>query len=262
MAQLTCSSCGLAAEEDDLVCRGCSGNLSRPVVSRYPLSGPPPPPHPPTIGAGTPGTAGAAGTADPAEEERPLVCPHCGAPVPVPTNQVCVVCQRMLGGVRPVRPPGSGGRAVPADGNANGNANGNADVHATRRDLPGVVLRIRFGAVERTVTPGGTLLLGRAPAAHTTHGLLERYDNVSRRHATVGLDPDGTAWVRDEHSTNGTFVNGTPVSAGARTPLRDGDALRLAADCTLGITVDRPGARERPDADRPGADRTGAGDRR
>ncbi|MFJ9445046.1 FHA domain-containing protein [Kitasatospora sp. NPDC101235] len=236
MAQLICSSCGLAAEDDDLICRGCSGNLSRPVVARYPLPGPPPhvpppPSVPPSVPATGAGTSGTADDGDPAGEDQPRVCPHCGAPVPVPTNQVCVACQRMLGEVRPSRAAGAGEQA--------------GDVHATRRDIPTVVLRIRFGAVERTVTPGSTLLLGRAPAAHTTRGLLERYDNVSRQHATVGLEPDGTAWVRDEHSTNGTFVNSSPVSAGARTPLRDGDVLRLAADCTLGITVDQPGEGDR-----------------
>ncbi|MFD3991481.1 FHA domain-containing protein [Streptomyces sp. NPDC058583] len=222
MAQLICSTCGLAAEEDDLVCRGCSGNLSRPRVARH--APPEPPPHPPATGTGSSGTPDQGG---PAGGEEPLVCPHCGAPVAVATNQVCVVCQRMLGEVRPFRTTaGSGERG--------------ADARSTRRDAPTTVLRIRFGAGERTVTPGGTLLLGRAPAAVTTRDLLDRYDNVSRRHATVGLEPDGTAWVRDEHSTNGTFVNGSPVGAGVRTPLRHGDVLRLAADCTLGITVDQP----------------------
>ncbi|WP_030687162.1 FHA domain-containing protein [Streptomyces globisporus] len=215
MAQLTCSICGLAAEDDDLVCRGCSGNLSRPVVARRPLPG-----------AGDPGAVGEGDPAEEEQEEEPLLCPHCGAPVPVPTNQVCVACQRLLVGVRPSRTAA-------------------VDARATRRDLPTAVLRIRFGAVERTVTPGGTLLLGRAPAARTTRGLLARHDNVSRRHATVGLEPDGTAWVRDEHSTNGTFVNGSPVGAGVRAPLRDGDVLRLAADCTLVITLDGPEEGER-----------------
>ncbi|WP_051731701.1 FHA domain-containing protein [Kitasatospora phosalacinea] len=197
MAQLTCSSCGLEAEDGDLVCRGCAGNLSRPAVGCPPAAG-----------------------ARPAPEEPHRRCPHCGAPVVVPTNRVCVVCQRMLDEAPP-----------PAGEDAS---------RATRRDVPAVVLRIRFGAAERTVPPGGTLLLGRAPAAGATRGLLERHDNVSRRHATVGLEPDGTAWVRDEHSTNGTFVNEVPAVAGARTPLRDGDVLRLAADCTLGVAVDRP----------------------
>ncbi|MFF9013840.1 FHA domain-containing protein [Streptomyces sp. NPDC014870] len=201
MAQLSCATCGLAAEDDDLVCRGCSGNLSRPVVARH---------------------TGAARADGPAEE--PMLCPHCGAPVPVPTNQVCVACQRLL------REAGGGT---------------GAGARAARHDVPGTLLRIRFGAVERTVTPGSTLLLGRDPAAPTTRPLLRRYDNVSRRHATVGLEPDGTAWVRDEHSTNGTFVNDSPASAGERTPLRDGDVLRLASDCVLGISLDRPRGGER-----------------
>ncbi|MFE7575971.1 FHA domain-containing protein [Streptomyces sp. NPDC057521] len=222
MAQLICSSCGHPAEDDDLVCQACSGNLSRPVVTRYPLPGTPP--HTTATGSETSGTAG---ESDPDEEEGPRICPHCGAPVPAPTNQVCVVCQRMLGDAGLSHTAGSGEHAVAVQG--------------TRRDIITAVLRIRFGVVERVVMPGSTLLLGRAPAARTTRGLLERYDNVSRQHATVGLEPDGTAWVRDEHSTNGTFVNSNPISAGARTPLRDGDALRLAADCTLAITVEQPG---------------------
>ncbi|MFF9850160.1 FHA domain-containing protein [Streptomyces litmocidini] len=218
MAQLICSICGLAAEDDDLVCRGCSGNLSRPVAARRPLPGAQ---SPGAVGEGDPTEGEPEEGPEEGPEDGPLVCPHCGAPVPVPTNQVCVACQRLLGGARPSRTAA-------------------ADARATRRDLPTAVLRIRFGAVERTVTPGGTLLLGRAPAARTTRGLLARHDNVSRRHATVGLEPDGTAWVRDEHSTNGTFVNDSPVGAGVRTPLRDGDVLRLAADCTLVIALDGP----------------------
>ncbi|ROQ34863.1 FHA domain-containing protein [Streptomyces sp. PanSC19] len=233
MAQLTCSICGLEAEDDDLVCRGCSGNLSRPVAARHPLPG-----------AGAPGAAGEGGPAEEDQEDQeegPLVCPHCGAPVPVPTNQVCVACQRLLGEARPTRTAPAEARptrTAPAEARLSRTAA--VDARATRRDRPTTVLRIRFGAVERTVVPGGTLLLGRAPAAGATRGLLARHDNVSRRHATVGLEPDGTAWVRDEHSTNGTFVNGSPVGAGVRTPLRDGDVLRLAADCTLVIALDGP----------------------
>ncbi|MFI8910271.1 FHA domain-containing protein [Streptomyces sp. NPDC053513] len=253
MAQLTCSICGLEAEDDDLVCRGCSGNLSRPVAARHPLPG-----------AGAPGAADEGGPAEEDQddqEEGPLVCPHCGAPVPVPTNQVCVACQRLLGEARPTRTAPAEARptrTAPAEARPTRTAPAEArptrtaavdarpsrtaavDARATRRDRPTTVLRIRFGVVERTVVPGGTLLLGRAPAAGATRGLLARHDNVSRRHATVGLEPDGTAWVRDEHSTNGTFVNGSPVGAGARTPLRDGDVLRLAADCTLVIALDGP----------------------
>ncbi|GGV04188.1 hypothetical protein GCM10010275_49480 [Streptomyces litmocidini] len=248
MAQLICSICGLAAEEDDLVCRGCSGNLSRPVAARRPPSGAE---SPGAVGEGGPAEEETEEELDEEPEEGPLACPHCGAPVPVPTNQVCVACQRLLGGARPSRTAAVDVRATrtaavdvratrTAAVDARPTRTAAVDARATRRDLPTAVLRIRFGAVERTVTPGGTLLLGRAPAARTTRGLLARHDNVSRRHATVGLEPDGTAWVRDEHSTNGTFVNDGPVGAGVRTPLRDGDVLRLAADCTLVIALDGP----------------------
>ncbi|MFI1978772.1 FHA domain-containing protein [Streptomyces wedmorensis] len=88
------------------------------------------------------------------------------------------------------------------------------------------------------MTSGNTLLLGRDASAYRTGKLLERYDNVSRRHATVGVEADGTAWVRDEHSTNGTFVNAAPLRPGVRAPLRDGDTLRLAADCTLDVVLE------------------------
>ncbi|WP_164875149.1 FHA domain-containing protein [Streptomyces sp. SS] len=112
------------------------------------------------------------------------------------------------------------------------------DAHATRRDAVGAVLRIRLDKEEFAVASGNTLLLGRDASAYRTGELLERYDNVSRRHATVGVEADGTAWVRDEHSTNGTFVNAAPLRPGVRAPLRDGDTLRLAADCTLDVVLE------------------------
>ncbi|MGW2928315.1 FHA domain-containing protein [Streptomyces fungicidicus] len=113
------------------------------------------------------------------------------------------------------------------------------EARATRRDTLDAVLRIRLDREEFAVTSGNTLLLGRDASAYRTGSLLERYDNVSRRHATVGVEADGTAWVRDEHSTNGTFVNATPLRSGVRAPLRDGDTLRLAADCTLEVVLGR-----------------------
>lgn len=51
--------------------------------------------------------------------------------------------------------------------------------------------------------------------------------NVSRRHAQVAFEPQGVWVVTDLGSTNGTFVNGMPVS---RRGLADGDRI------TLGVT--------------------------
>jgi pSer/pThr/pTyr-binding forkhead associated (FHA) protein len=84
------------------------------------------------------------------------------------------------------------------------------------------------------------VLLGRggdSPAATS----LARHDNVSRSHATVSVTSAGQASVRDEHSTNGTFVNGQRADPGQDLPLLDGDTLRLASD--VAATVHHGSAR-------------------
>ena len=89
-----------------------------------------------------------------------------------------------------------------------------------------LVVSFDFGHVELSV--GQEVMIGR----DATDQQLARLDdmmNVSRRHATIGLAPHG-AWVRDENSTNGTFVNGRPVEAGETADLAEGAELRLASD--------------------------------
>lgn len=51
---------------------------------------------------------------------------------------------------------------------------------------------------------------------------------VSRHHATLTVAEDG-AWIEDAGSTNGTSVNGAPLPAGSRRPLRDGDTVKLGS---------------------------------
>ncbi len=68
-----------------------------------------------------------------------------------------------------------------------------------------------------------------------------RHEDVSRRHATVTVDDAGRATVRDEHSTNGTFVNGDRVLPGSAVTLSDGDELRLAAKATAQVHLPRAG---------------------
>ena len=65
--------------------------------------------------------------------------------------------------------------------------------------------------------------------------------NVSRRHATVVVDDSGHATIRDEHSTNGTFVNGDRVLPGTGVRLADGDTVRLAGDVTAEVPLPRQG---------------------
>ena len=47
---------------------------------------------------------------------------------------------------------------------------------------------------------------------------------ISAHHAMV-LERDGAWWVRDDGSTNGTFVNGVPVDD--EVPLQEGDELQI-----------------------------------
>jgi pSer/pThr/pTyr-binding forkhead associated (FHA) protein len=82
------------------------------------------------------------------------------------------------------------------------------------------------------------MLLGRE-AADTRLAALRSMDNVSRTHATIGLSSDG-AWVRDESSTNGTFVNGRRVAAGAVVRLPEGAELRLASNVRATVRLRRP----------------------
>jgi hypothetical protein len=127
-------------------------------------------------------------------------CPHCGEEVPDPRNQVCVECHGSL-----VRTEAS--------------------------------LRLSFPGGEVIVHPGEEVAVGRDPANSPVSDVFAERDNVSRLHATTGVDADG-AWVRDENSTNGSYVNDVPVPPGARVRLAEGDTLRLAADVTATVHLD------------------------
>ncbi|MGH3941960.1 MAG: FHA domain-containing protein [Pseudonocardiaceae bacterium] len=131
----------------------------------------------------------------------PAVCPHCGEDVPDPRNQVCVECHRPLTLAEPVR--------------------------------------LSFPSGEVTVDAAQAVPLGRDPASSPVAGLFADRDNISRLHATVGVDADG-AWVRDENSLNGTYVNDVPVPPGSRIGLTEGDTLRLAADVTATVRTTSP----------------------
>ncbi|MEU1557963.1 FHA domain-containing protein [Streptomyces scabiei] len=91
----------------------------------------------------------------------------------------------------------------------------------------GVELAFPTGVL--TVSTGRPLVLGRE-ADSVAARLLEPYGNLSRRHASVRVDADGRAWIRDEGSMNGTFVEERRIVSGEWVPLAVGDRLRLAAD--------------------------------
>jgi pSer/pThr/pTyr-binding forkhead associated (FHA) protein len=71
---------------------------------------------------------------------------------------------------------------------------------------------------------GVTLSMGRDPACEmAVDDTAPR--SVSRRHARIECDKNGTLSVRDLQSRNGTYVNGQRISGAV--PLRLGDQIRL-----------------------------------
>lgn len=96
---------------------------------------------------------------------------------------------------------------------------------------PALLVVFPNGQVE--VRPGDQAALGR-------HGpysrLFQPYPNVSRRHAVLGVDADGRAWIEPLRTSNGTFVNDDEVPPGHRT-LHDDDTVRLAGDAEGTVTI-------------------------
>ena len=106
-----------------------------------------------------------------------------------------------------------------------------------RRRISPVVMRITFPTGNVDIPAGTSVLLGRDPAESLVAAAFAQFDNVSRRHATVQVDDYGHATIRDENSTNGTFVNDDRVLPGVDVRLVDGDRVRLAADVTGDVSL-------------------------
>ncbi len=62
---------------------------------------------------------------------------------------------------------------------------------------------------------------------------------LSGHHATVQLFKAGNVFVKDEHSTNGTFVDGRRLNPGERVQVRPGQSIRLSQQ--LELTLVQPG---------------------
>ena len=100
-----------------------------------------------------------------------------------------------------------------------------------------VVLRLSVPAGNVDVPAGTSLVLGRDPGESLVAAAFASYENVSRRHATITVSDTGHATIRDEYSTNGTFVNGDRVLPGTDVRITDGDRVRLGADATAEVSM-------------------------
>lgn len=84
--------------------------------------------------------------------------------------------------------------------------------------------------------PGTMLLLGDEEmtlgrSAENSFSLDDM--TVSRLHATVRMDATGAITLTDQASTNGTFLNGSPLQAGRAVRLEDGDRVQLGSGVVL-----------------------------
>lgn len=94
-----------------------------------------------------------------------------------------------------------------------------------RRALPVIAVRLLAAGtiVREAVVRHGTFLIGRGPE----NDLVIADPSVSRQHARVRIDENGTAWMEDAGSRHGVRVGGAPVERVAVPP---GTSLR----CELG----------------------------
>lgn len=164
-----------------------------------------------------------------------LTCPACAATVSR-DDLICFTCGTNLPRRGPVeeestpptvmqeylRPAGGPGTGAPVPGTG---------------PISPVVLRLSFPAGNVDVPAGTSLVLGRDPGESLVAAAFASYENVSRRHATITVTDAGQATIRDEYSTNGTYVNGDRVLPGTDVRISDGDLVRLAADVTAEVSL-------------------------
>jgi hypothetical protein len=99
-----------------------------------------------------------------------------------------------------------------------------------------------YVAERRFRLSGGQMQIGRRSVSR---GVAPEIDltgppadpGISRLHAVLIAEPDGSWSVLDPGSANGTSVNGAEISTGDRVPLHDGDRINVGA--WTAITVHR-----------------------
>jgi pSer/pThr/pTyr-binding forkhead associated (FHA) protein len=95
-----------------------------------------------------------------------------------------------------------------------------------------VILNITSGRLSRDqpLAEGESFTIGRTDASSVA---IAEDNGLSRRHATFTLK-GGQAFVCDEGSTNGTFLNDARIG-NAAAALKDGDAVRIGNSTVVKI---------------------------
>jgi hypothetical protein len=174
-----------------------------------------------------------------------VTCPVCAADIPR-DSLYCDICGERLMFCPLCGKPGGGKRCIydgtPLEAAAANTDPGDGSGPAVENDPAGVPpLELRSPEFREPFRVRNGDLLGRTEGRF--RDLLADRHEVSGRHASFSFDPRGGWTVTDLGSTNGTAVNGVPVTGSAR--LRDRDTL-LIADLEFTVSIPRPGI-ESPD---------------
>ncbi|MCX4094968.1 FHA domain-containing protein [Nocardia sp. alder85J] len=93
------------------------------------------------------------------------------------------------------------------------------------------------------LTPGSVVVLGRGDGPLMPQ--LEHLIEVSRFHATIWMDENDQVWIRDDGSTNGTFVNGEQIDPNTPVPLEGEVEIALGSSYRLVANFGEPRAPRR-----------------
>ena len=89
---------------------------------------------------------------------------------------------------------------------------------------PEILVLTGAGRGQRKPVQGPLFTIGSDPKA----SLLFLDDLVSRQHATITVKEDGSCWLKDCNSKNGTKVNDLPLRPDQERVLKDGDRVAVA----------------------------------
>jgi ribosomal protein L37E len=206
-----CSSCGAMSTEADF-CSSCGTQLT---------------PDAPDAGAAVSGT--------PAAPTHHETCPKCSAERDDPSSPFCGTCgynfvTKQGGDVVPPEEPAPAAPA-PVKTVSTPTAAPSASQAGPRMDI---VITVDFNKPNAPkVRPSLSFplfdeesLIGRQSSSVKQTVAIED-DAISKRHAIIVRNHDGSYVIRDLNSTNGTQVNGSALKAGADQPLKEGDVITM-----------------------------------
>jgi hypothetical protein len=158
-------------------------------------------------------------------------CPNCGEPRASARQTFCEACGHDLrGGARAAPPPAP--PALPAPPRVRWDVVVRVDANLYGKPNPDAPLgqptqTFTLFELENLVGREGTGVRAQVP--------IRNDPGVSRRHALLIRQPDGSLILRDLNSANGTQLNGSEAVPGADLPMRDGDTIAVGAWTRLAV---------------------------